>query len=435
MMSGNLKMTVNVSLCGSIPRSQMNFCSKKRLLDSNVNSSKCKNSTTSVETSSLKLTIPRQVSCEAIHAPAPPPIIEPPSWAVAARGDARLEPVCESQNLQTPVDLTTEAVFRIGRSQNSDVQLMHCTSSRRHAILFHHPNGSCYIVDCGSAHGTYVNGKRVTTMMHQNGNDSCASGMILPHRVKKGALIRFGGPGAPSFVLKSFSVSLKSLMHNLEETKKTNICKDVSNVTVPVKSISEIKNSTDRQSLEALTILNTRLNALGKTNQSLASTKELKLRQSFMDQLQSHASTSGISYLKKRTTVSFDDDLDFQQENPHHKKRRITTKLFQNVAIEDLVSNSDVAIVSPSRQKPTFVFNFDEIERPVVSPTPLEQHQAPMNIPTIELNNSIKKILAAPLALPSSSKKNRRVYFCDDAPKVFYPPSVTPEPSSDCESE
>lgn len=418
----------------------MNFCSKKRLLDSNVNSSKCKNPTTStlptaVETSSLKLTIPRQVSREAIHAPAPPPIIEPPSWAVAARGDARLEPVCESLNLQASVDLTTQAVFRIGRSQNSDVQLMHCTSSRRHAILFHHPNGSCYIVDCGSAHGTYVNGKRVTTMMHENRIGSCSSGMILPHRVKKGALIRFGGPGAPSFVLKSFSVSLKSLMHNLEETKKTNVCKDVSNVTVPVKSISEIKTNTDRQSLEALTILNTRLNALGRTNQSVVSTREVQLQLSLMDRQKFHSSTSGISYLKKRSTVSFDDDLDFQQENPCHKKRRITANTFHNVPIEDFVPHSDVAIVSPSRQKPSFVFNFDEIERPVVSPTPLEQHQAPMSIPSIDLSNSIKDILAAPLALPSSSKKTRRVCFCDDEPKVFYPPSVTPESSSDCESE
>ena len=40
--------------------------------------------------------LPRQVSCEEMStsnviAPSPPPIIEPPAWAVAAKGDARLE--------------------------------------------------------------------------------------------------------------------------------------------------------------------------------------------------------------------------------------------------------------------------------------------------------------------------------------------------------
>lgn len=422
-MSGNLKMTVNVSLCGSIPRSQMNFCSTKRLLDLNVNTSKCKNATTSAETSSLKLCLPRQVSCEAINAPAPPPIIEPPSWAVVARGDARLEPVCESLNVQTPVDLTTQAVFRIGRSQNSDVQLLHCTSSRRHAILFHHPNGSCYVVDCGSAHGTFVNGKRVTTTMHTESNEeqnSQSPGMILPHRVKKGALIRFGGPGAPSFILKSFSVGLKSLMHNLDEAKKTNICKDVSNTTLPVKSTSAINSGLRKPSSDELVTLNTRLNAIGSQTKSLTSQRE--------SQLHNQLSTSNISFLKKRSTISFDDDVDIERELRHSlKKRRITTSTHHNVTTEDFGQLSDIAIVSPSRQKPTFLFNFDKIERHLVSPTPLEDNQTPMNISGNDLSNRIKSILTTPLVLPSSTKKRRRVAFCNEPPKDFYLPSVTHE--------
>lgn len=64
-------------------------------------------------------------------------------------------------------------------------------------MLFHHSNGSCYVVDCGSAHGTYVNGARIPSP--SNG------GLVIPHKVKRGALVRFGGPGAPCFLLKSFS--------------------------------------------------------------------------------------------------------------------------------------------------------------------------------------------------------------------------------------
>lgn len=79
---------------------------------------------------------------------------------------------------------------------------MHATSSRRHAMLFHHSNGSCYVVDCGSAHGTYVNGKRIAS--------PAETGVVVPHRVRRGALIRFGGPGAPCFVLKSLPANLSS---------------------------------------------------------------------------------------------------------------------------------------------------------------------------------------------------------------------------------
>lgn len=70
-------------------------------------------------------------------------------------------------------------------------------------MLFHHDNGSCYLVDCGSAHGTFVNGNRVQSP--PNG------GMVIPYKVRRGSIIRFGGPGAPQFMLKSFSFDLDEL--------------------------------------------------------------------------------------------------------------------------------------------------------------------------------------------------------------------------------
>lgn len=160
---------------------------------------------------------------------------EAPSWAVPASGEARLEPVCDSLGNQGPVDLTSQSVFRIGRSPSSDVQLLHATSSRKHAMLFHHSNGSCYLVDCGSAHGTFINGVRVTSA--PNG------GVVVPHRVRRGSLVRFGGPGAPQFVLKSFTF-------NLEEMRAT-----------PVANA----NLTPTSSMGAVVQHNTRLNSLGKT--------------------------------------------------------------------------------------------------------------------------------------------------------------------------
>ena len=167
----------------------------------------------------------------------PVTMVEPPRWAVPAKGESRfevsfslsthmptfsncamfltsfpppisLQPVCEALGTHSAVDLTSRSCFRIGRSPSSDVQLFHGTSSRRHALLFHHPNGSCYVVDCGSAHGTYVNGVRVRS--------TPSAGMVIPHLVRRGALVRFGGPGAPSFVLKTFSVGFSHMVKDLD---------------------------------------------------------------------------------------------------------------------------------------------------------------------------------------------------------------------------
>ncbi|KAL7464582.1 hypothetical protein ACHAXS_004922 [Conticribra weissflogii] len=153
------------------------------------------------------------------QASAPSVTVEPPSWAVRASGEARLEPVGTTASTHGSIDLSSTACIRVGRSPSSDMQLLHPTSSRKHALIFHHPNGYCYVVDCGSAHGTYVNGVRVGRPVVQEGSSELAT--AVPHRVKRGALVRFGGPGAPTFVLKSFSASFENLVQALCDGKMT----------------------------------------------------------------------------------------------------------------------------------------------------------------------------------------------------------------------
>ena len=163
--------------------------------------------------------MPSQTST--IHHQQQPSVPHPPRWAVPARGGTKLEPVCEALGSHHSVDLASRPFFRVGRSPGSDVQLLHNTSSRQHAMLFHHPNGSCYVVDCGSSHGTFVNGVRVRT--------PSSSSMVIPHRVRRGSLIRFGGPGAPSFVLKSFTVGFSSMVKDYEEEPCLTQCKAETN--------------------------------------------------------------------------------------------------------------------------------------------------------------------------------------------------------------
>lgn len=221
-----------------------------------------------------------------------------PGWAVPACGEARLEPVFDSVDKQAPIDLTKQAVFRVGRSPNSDVNLAHVTSSRKHAMLFHHSNGSCYVVDCESAHGTYVNGVRIVSP--PNG------GVVIPHKVKRGSIIRFGGPGAPSFMLKSFSFALEEMRH----------FPDLAHATLsPASAIhAEVEH-------------NTRYNALGTTARNSLS---LTSKRSF----DSMSTVEDLEYDEKDNMRCSSPPLSPQQQmvrlvspdfsQPGHKRRRVS---------------------------------------------------------------------------------------------------------------
>lgn len=208
-----------------------------------------------------------------------PPTYEAPSWAVPANGEARLEPVCDSVHRQSPVDLTSRAVFRVGRSPQSDVPLMHVTSSRRHAMLFHHANGACYLVDCGSAHGTYINGVRVTSTP----NDS---NVVVPTRVRRGSIVRFGGPGAPSFMLKSFSFDLDEM----RDCPLSGV--DLCPMSIPPTPV-----------LTAMVQHNTRLNSLGRTaKEELMVHRQISSKRSF-DSMEIVDSEDEIDHLKPLTSL------------------------------------------------------------------------------------------------------------------------------------
>lgn len=259
---------VNVKLCGSVPRDEIEGltlvnCAPLVLQSSSSQqnaSRSCLNRTSSYLSNTTNNQDPTTNSvedgdrvaaelcsqlCSFQQQPSQPiitdrrvsPTYEAPGWAVPACGEARLEPIFDSINRQPPIDLTKRSVFRIGRSPQSDVQLLHATSSRKHAMLFHHKNGSCYIIDCNSAHGTFLNGVRITSL--PNG------GVVVPQKIRRGSIVRFGGPGAPSFMLKSFSFGL-------EEMREYPIASNKPLLSPSSASIAEVQH-------------NTRFNALGAT--------------------------------------------------------------------------------------------------------------------------------------------------------------------------
>lgn len=414
-------MTVNVSLCGSVPRSQMGC----RGLQPNRNT---------VSNGSLPLVLseigfkpacgvqptgeppikkPRRVSNDYLST-IPPSQVVPPSWAVPARGEARLEPICSGLYHQSPVDLNAKACISFGRSQSSDVQLLHDTSSRRHAIMFHHPNGSCYVIDCGSAHGTYVNGVRVNTCVRNANTDinSPPKGTAVPHRVKKGSLIRFGGVGAPSYILKSFSVGLASLVKDLEIAEVSTCSSNIIEDDPPFSSqyIPVCFDKSNNINAGSLLTVNTRLNAMGNTSMQTASRRCLPALARARLGSQFLKTKFSTPFLKKRSISFVPRCVSDDNVNQMPKKMRPSLSL-SPLSREDV---TDAALISPSRStKKPFTIEVRESDRPVVSPNPSNDDD------NLEIDSNVKSIMIVPLSLSLEKKSKKCVKFSNNSPEYY----------------
>jgi len=407
-------MTVNVSLCGSVPRSQMTrrYIHPRNILETGLETG-TRLPLHPDATRSMALTKKtRRVSNDSLSAL--PSQISPPKWAVPARGDAELEPVDGALHGLSPIDLTAKSCFRFGRSQSSDIQLLHETSSRRHAMIFHHPNGSCYVIDCGSAHGTYVNGIKVNTPVVNTDlrQGNMRNGSVIPQRVKKGSLIRFGGVGAPTYVLKSFSVHLSDLVTHLERSKgfgrTSNVIED--ELTQPSCPCGRYDLNDDIVN-DSLLALNTRLNAMGKTSMKTALRRHIPALAGarLSPQSKPKIESLNLSAFKKRPHTSLIPRTVSTEE--HIPKKRRTVSLESDDGVCPMYERTpdesipDAALISPSRTKPRFSIDFIERDHPIVSPNPSIESES------LELDNAVKPVLMVPLSLSLPHKQKKKVKF------------------------
>jgi phosphoserine phosphatase RsbU/P len=106
---------------------------------------------------------------------------------------------------------TTEGTFThspltIGRLAGNDIILTHASVSRLHAQIVQEENG-LHIVDRGSRHGTFVNGKLLKS----------------PHRLKRTDLIHFGSMRGPVMMFRNpeqdSSSSLKQLLEQMPDSE------------------------------------------------------------------------------------------------------------------------------------------------------------------------------------------------------------------------
>jgi hypothetical protein len=239
-------------------------------------------------------------------------------------------------------------------------------------------------------------------------NNTISNNQVIPQRVRKGALLRFGGPGAPSFILKSFSVALDSLVKKYDSIKpmlNTHLVED--------EVASKVKCSSDL-SMEALVSLNTRLNSVASMSSIFPKSSSINF-----------ASQLDTVHPQKRKMSFTDDDI----EGVHTKKMKTAKSDYQSP--DDTADTPSFALVSPIRSgKPVLSFDIGEVNRPIVSPNPFDEASR-----VLKGNLSILKgCLTAPLELPPVSKKKKKsVGFSSEPPQIFFAPSVTPESSSDNE--
>lgn len=170
-----------------------------------------------------------------------------------------------------------------------------------------------------------------------NAGSNNASGMVIPHRVRRGALIRFGGPGAPCFILKSFAVkfdelcgsadsvseySCGTLLSSVNQSLASEVTRRLLGGALPKKpkkesetnassspysSSSEMPSDSHEanKSSAALLQINTRVNALsgmsslGPEDRRLAQNAASRLLESLRFQAHSNVSSSARQLVNK----------------------------------------------------------------------------------------------------------------------------------------
>lgn len=110
---------------------------------------------------------PAPVAAHPPPAPPPPTAVKssfvPPDWCAPPRGPTLAAHllVWRGAALVETLPLGGKAFFVAGRLPSCDIVLEHASASREHAAILHHRSGAIYLIDLGSAHGTFLGSSRL----------------------------------------------------------------------------------------------------------------------------------------------------------------------------------------------------------------------------------------------------------------------------------
>lgn len=87
---------------------------------------------------------------------------QPPDWAIEPRPGVHYLEVLKDGEVLDRINLDKRRQIFGRQFQTCDFVLDHQSVSRQHAAVVPHKNGSVYVIDLGSAHGTFVANERLT---------------------------------------------------------------------------------------------------------------------------------------------------------------------------------------------------------------------------------------------------------------------------------
>ncbi|XP_062088049.1 protein phosphatase 1 regulatory inhibitor subunit PPP1R8 homolog [Humulus lupulus] len=87
---------------------------------------------------------------------------QPPDWAIEPRAGVYFLEVMKDGEVLDRINLDRRRHIFGRQSHTCDFVLDHQSVSRQHAAVIPHKNGSIYVIDLGSAHGTFVANERLT---------------------------------------------------------------------------------------------------------------------------------------------------------------------------------------------------------------------------------------------------------------------------------
>ncbi|KAL9455494.1 hypothetical protein AB3S75_004841 [Citrus x aurantiifolia] len=87
---------------------------------------------------------------------------QPPDWAIEPRSSVYYLEVLKDGEILDRINLDRRRHIFGRQFQTCDFVLDHQSISRQHAAVIPHKNGSVYVIDLGSAHGTFVANERLT---------------------------------------------------------------------------------------------------------------------------------------------------------------------------------------------------------------------------------------------------------------------------------
>lgn len=198
---------------------------------------------------------------------------QPPDWAIEPRPGVHYLDVLKDGEVLDRINLDKRKHIFGRQFQTCDYVLDHQSVSRQHAAVVPHKNGSVYVIDLGSAHGTFVANERLT-------KDS-------PVELEAGQSLRFAA-STRIYILRKNEAALFPTPPQL---------KDISIPPPP-----------DPSDEEAVLLYNTFINRYGLTNSGLES-KSTQLENSSSKRLGTQQNGERATKRLRKIKVAFKDQV------------------------------------------------------------------------------------------------------------------------------